>query len=284
MELLENNAIAGVTMDTNQSEKLLRVLDTVVIKLEGGTDEDILALDEKPVEAVPAASETAKADDEATKGKPEDAEEGKPKEADLDKAPNGNGAGKKRKRSASGSSDSSSSSSDSDSDSNDNKEKAPVPVEVAEAGESVEEEAVIAPTEKDVDEAPEEESKPTAAEVEAGEDEEMAEEKAKDEEKGADAEPEVVDLDKAEVAGPRALHKTSSIFLRNLAPTITKAEVEAVCRRYDGYLRVAIADPLVDRRWFRRGWVSFRRDVNIKEICWNLNNIRVSRPLAIITS
>lgn len=29
---------------------------------------------------------------------------------------------------------------------------------------------------------------------------------------------------------PRALHKTSSIFLRNLAPTITKAEVEAVSR------------------------------------------------------
>lgn len=280
MELLENNAIAGVTMDTNQSEKLLRVLDTVVIKLEGGTDEDILALDEKPVEAVPAAAETAKPEDEATKGKPEDAEEGKAKEADLDKAPNGNGAGKKRKRSASGSSDSSSSSSDSDSDSNDNKEKAPVPVEAAEAGESVEEEAVAAPAEKE--ESPEEESKPaTAAEVEAGEDEEMAEEKAKDEEKGADAEPEVVDLDKAEVAGPRALHKTSSIFLRNLAPTITKAEVEAVCRRYDGYLRVAIADPLVDRRWFRRGWVSFRRDVNIKEICWNLNNIRVSGPLAI---
>ena len=27
---------------------------------------------------------------------------------------------------------------------------------------------------------------------------------------------------------PRALHKTASIFLRNLAPTITKAEVEAV--------------------------------------------------------
>ena len=26
----------------------------------------------------------------------------------------------------------------------------------------------------------------------------------------------------------RALHKTTSIFLRNLAPTITKAEVEAV--------------------------------------------------------
>jgi len=31
---------------------------------------------------------------------------------------------------------------------------------------------------------------------------------------------------------PRALHKTSSIFLRNLAPTITKAEVEAVKHFY----------------------------------------------------
>ena len=28
---------------------------------------------------------------------------------------------------------------------------------------------------------------------------------------------------------PRALHRTCSIFLRNLVPTITKQEVEAVC-------------------------------------------------------
>jgi RNA recognition motif-containing protein len=31
-----------------------------------------------------------------------------------------------------------------------------------------------------------------------------------------------------EVVKPRPLHKTASIFLRNLAPTITKQEVEAV--------------------------------------------------------
>lgn len=48
-----------------------------------------------------------------------------------------------------------------------------------------------------------------------------------------------------------------------------------MCKRYNGFLRVAIADPLVERRWFRRGWVTFQRDVNIKEICWNLNNIRL---------
>ena len=32
---------------------------------------------------------------------------------------------------------------------------------------------------------------------------------------------------------PRALHRTTSIFLRNLAPTITKAEVEAMCKRLE---------------------------------------------------
>jgi hypothetical protein len=48
-----------------------------------------------------------------------------------------------------------------------------------------------------------------------------------------------------------------------------------MCKRYPGFLRAAIADPQPERRWFRRGWVTFERNVNIKEICWNLNNIRV---------
>merc|ERR1719382_1965135 len=81
--------------------------------------------------------------------------------------------------------------------------------------------------------------------------------------------------EKEETPKPRALHKTSSIFLRNLAPTITKLEVEAMCKRFDGFLRSAIADPAPDRRWFRRGWVTFKRDVKIKDICFNLNNIRL---------
>jgi len=74
---------------------------------------------------------------------------------------------------------------------------------------------------------------------------------------------------------PRPLHRTCSIFLRNLAPAITKQEVEAMCLKFPGYLRVAIADPQPERHFFRRGWVSFERVVNIKEICWNLNNIRL---------
>ncbi|KAF2880946.1 hypothetical protein ILUMI_25227 [Ignelater luminosus] len=59
------------------------------------------------------------------------------------------------------------------------------------------------------------------------------------------------------------------------APTITRQEVEAMCSRYDGFLRVALADPQPERRWMRRGWVTFKRDANIKEICWNFNNIRL---------
>lgn len=50
--------------------------------------------------------------------------------------------------------------------------------------------------------------------------------------KASNIEPEaVIDLaSEDKEKEPRALHKTSSIFLRNLAPTITKAEVEAVGR------------------------------------------------------
>ena len=48
-----------------------------------------------------------------------------------------------------------------------------------------------------------------------------------------------------------------------------------MCKRYSGFLRAAIADPDPARRWFRRGWITFERGVKIKEICYNLNSIRL---------
>lgn len=261
MELLDNKTISEVSVDTCQSEKLLRVLDTVVIKLEGGTDEDIAALDEKPEDLV---VEAEKKSPEATKAS-SDAEQKESAEAS-----NGSAEKKpspKRKRSSSNSSDSSSASS-ADSDS----EEKPA----AAAAEDKEEEEG-AEKKKDEDEAAEKEDASEKMD-ESTEEDKSADKADKEEEKDETAkeESETAVVEKTETPSGRDLHKTSSIFLRNLAPTITKAEVEAVCRRYDGFLRVAIADPLVERRWFRRGWVSFRRDVNIKEICWNLNNIRVN--------
>lgn len=55
----------------------------------------------------------------------------------------------------------------------------------------------------------------------------------------------------------------------------TEHNCSCIIFRFDGFLRVALADPQPERRWLRRGWVTFKRDANIKEICWNLNNIRL---------
>ncbi|XP_068705462.1 serrate RNA effector molecule homolog isoform X3 [Montipora foliosa] len=76
-------------------------------------------------------------------------------------------------------------------------------------------------------------------------------------------------------SGPRALHKTFSLFMRSVPPIISKADIAAVCKRFAGFLRVALSDPSPDRKFFRRGWITFDRSVSIKEICWDLNNIRV---------
>lgn len=46
LELLEQGELDKVSVDVDKSDKLIRLLDTVVIKLEGGTEEDLKALDE----------------------------------------------------------------------------------------------------------------------------------------------------------------------------------------------------------------------------------------------
>ncbi|KAM6908894.1 serrate RNA effector molecule homolog [Xenentodon cancila] len=74
---------------------------------------------------------------------------------------------------------------------------------------------------------------------------------------------------------PRPLHLTTSLFIRSIPPEVSKEEISALCRRYPGFLRVALSDPQPERRFFRRCWVTFDRSVNIKETCWNLQNIRL---------
>lgn len=335
--------VTCVNVDTTQSEKLLRLLDTVVIKLEGGTEEDLKVLDEKPLEhrvdlnkdslstALNLDSKAAAVTDNAKKEADADWEQtnlGEKVDEDLqvisidaqsnteidkkdetpddvsspvEEAPSVEKSVKKRKRTTSGSSSSSHSSSSSSSDSEDDEDNKNVKFDEdnekqdtnkPDAASTETELAQSAPMETDVaadvsatidteaNPKPDEEIKnePT---IEEGEEEEEEGETKPDQE-AEKIEPETIDLDKEtdskdgdEKCGPRALHRTSSIFLRNLAPTITKSEVEQLCKRYNGFLRVAIADPLVERRWFRRGWVTFKRDINIKEICWNLNNIRL---------
>lgn len=347
-----------MNVDTTQTDKLLHMLDTVVIKLEGGNDEDLKVLDEKPVEVRPMdavynskttfnqvvatpstvaatslktpvastatsqnknatsdaenwdedeenntaespskknpfARKSAESKDEAEDIKPtsvnpfarkqedgekdvsksdhsdgendevetkEDVAKSSPKDKETEEDAVTKGKNK-RKHSQSDSSSSSSSSSESEDEAPKNDDQ-----------KNVDNDEKKKSDEADVEMKTDEQAEGKPVESDAKNEDIDGEKKTE-----TPVEMETIDLVKEADEKPklRALHRTSSVFLRNLAPTITKSEVEAMCKRYNGFLRVAIADPLVERRWFRRGWVTFQRDVNIKEICWNLNNIRL---------
>lgn len=254
-ELLEKGDIAKVNADTSNNDQLIRLLDTVVIKLEGGSDEDLKVLDEKPVVIPPPQPKVEEKKEKETVEASEADKKPAAEETEM------KSESKKRRRTHTDSS--SGSSSDSESEAEDSKKTSNgEPVENEDDGAKNGAEDASQPKDDNADAEMKEEApeiKPDAME----EDEKKVEE--------------VVDLveEEAPVKKLEELHKTSSIFVRNLAPTITKAEVEALCKRYDGFLRVAIADPAVERRWFRRGWITFKREVVIKEVCWNLNNIRL---------
>jgi len=66
-----------------------------------------------------------------------------------------------------------------------------------------------------------------------------------------------------------------SLYMRGVPACVTRADLEAVCKRYPGFLRIAMSDPSSEKGFARRAWASFDHTVNIKDICWNLSNIRV---------
>ncbi|KAK6014856.1 hypothetical protein OSTOST_19751, partial [Ostertagia ostertagi] len=72
------------------------------------------------------------------------------------------------------------------------------------------------------------------------------------------------------------LHKTSSVFMRNVPATVKIADLEAICSRSPGFLRIALSEPHADRSFSRRAWATYKRDVNIKEICWTLNQTKLN--------
>lgn len=48
--MMDEGRFDQVTIDADQSEKLVKLLDTVVIKLEGGTEIDLNVLDNPPIQ------------------------------------------------------------------------------------------------------------------------------------------------------------------------------------------------------------------------------------------
>lgn len=337
LKLHETGWIDAVSIDVEKSDRIVRLLDAVVILLEGGTEYDLQALDEPYQEEKPADTQqfSAMSGPKEEKGTAENAEvkeePTQPSEASdtLPSPDHSDGvredekqakkddedsrSGRKSRSRSYSSSDESSSDSDSDDSHSDDDQDSGVPGEES-GGETrkrtkklkktksrvrqtspekkVSKEETVAKREEETEEDGSEDGSTKGERDEEGEarpdSTEAKEEKAEgEEEEGEEDKEDKADKkegkeeDGEEKKGedckgrPRPLHRTCSIFLRNLAPTITKLEVEAMCKRYPGFLRVAIADPQAERRFFRRGWVTFERTVNIKEICWNLNNIRL---------
>jgi len=73
----------------------------------------------------------------------------------------------------------------------------------------------------------------------------------------------------------KQLHKTSSIFLSNLHPSITKQEIESLAGKFPGYLRVALSEPDQNNKFTRKCWITFERNAKIREICFGLNNLKI---------
>ncbi|XP_048853737.1 serrate RNA effector molecule homolog isoform X2 [Brienomyrus brachyistius] len=294
MYLLEGGWFDNVSLDIERAPAIIKILDAAVIKMEGGSDNDLRIL-EQPTEeeeereraaaggpgAEPPKREEPKAGNAdrklaADKEDKEDKEKGGAGGTDeKQKGGGGTGGGvaeedkvdaapereepsepkklsKKRKRKRSGDSEDEASASDSESDSDSDS--------ISRSSEK--------PAEREEGEDKEEEE---------DEEEEEGEASAKEHKEQQLKEKERVEKAAKEEAQvrPRPLHKTCSLFMRSIAPSISKAEIVALCRRYPGFMRVALSEPQPERRFFRRCWVTFDRSVNIKEICWNLQNIRL---------
>lgn len=258
--LMENSWLSEILLDMEKAPAIIKVLDAAVIKMEGGTEIDLKILDEEEEQAKREAAkkEAAKKEEARTpegQSKPPEEKEA-PAKTEPEKEP-------------------------------EEEEKPPKPEEEEEKKE-----------EKKVEEKeePERESRKSSkrkrkrsgdsdegSDSESGSASEPASPKPETQvQNGQEASPKKEEEEdkpkekpKEEVVKPRPLHKTCSLFIRNVAPNISKAEITALCKRYTGFLRVALSDPQPERRFLRKGYVTFDRGVNIKEICWNLQNIRL---------
>ncbi|XP_056410521.1 serrate RNA effector molecule homolog [Hyla sarda] len=266
--LVENNWLNDIQLDMEKVPAIIKVLDAAVIKMEGGTEIDLKILDEEEEQAKREAAK--KEEVRTTEGQskpPEEKEAAPPPKPEPEKEP-------------------------------EEEEKPPKPEEEEEK--KVEKEEPERETRKstkrkrkrsgDSDDGSDSESgsgsgsgsgsepgspKPESQEQNGREGSPKKEEEEEDKEKEKDKEDKPKEKPKEEVVKPRPLHKTCSLFIRNVAPNISKAEITALCKRYPGFLRVALSDPQPERRFLRKGYVTFDRGVNIKEICWNLQNIRL---------
>ncbi|XP_041842081.1 serrate RNA effector molecule homolog B-like isoform X2 [Melanotaenia boesemani] len=261
--LMDNSWLDSMSLDMDHAPAIIKLLDAAVIKMEGGTDFDLQVLE------VPAAPAVVGGEASSSSSSAEKSQAG-PSAGNLGGQP-GSGPAQSQTEETDG---------------------AREPGETKDSEKDLD--AARRNGKKEREEEEEEEEKPTKkgrkrkrslsadsgegsegsdsdsshSDGEKEEDEEKEEEDERRKERGKEREKEAPPK-------PRPLHLTTSLFIRSIPPEVSKEEITALCRRYPGFLRVALSDPQPERRFFRRCWVTFDRSVNIKETCWNLQNIRL---------
>ncbi|KAI8483700.1 hypothetical protein Bbelb_384920 [Branchiostoma belcheri] len=278
MELLGTGWLDNVTVDLDKSDVITKLLDAAVIKIEGGTDHDLKILDQpEPIRtrttseggAKGRKSESSSGAQVETDGgkkeeKTEESAEDKPPAEETGKEPEVKEECKEGDKEAG---------KEAGKEPGVPPEETPAEPEPQSSAEDKEQERSLDVGEGSAEKEP---SPPGVEEAGAAVDkaDQPAEATAKDDvQDPTDTPPQP---ETPSQLTPRPLHKTCSLFLRNIAPIITKAELVSMCKRFPGFLRVALSEPAPDRKFYRRGWITFDRSVNIKEICWNLQNIRLS--------
>ncbi|XP_074555090.1 serrate RNA effector molecule homolog isoform X2 [Halichoeres trimaculatus] len=282
--LLDNNWFDGVSLDMEHAPAIIKLLDAAVIKMEGGTDLDLQVL-EVPLTSAGSAGEAGSSGgggggggEEKNQGDPGEGNVSAPSDPKLTESQT-EGTKSEEAREAKepqNRQDDAQQNGDKDKDEEDGEEKKEEEEEEEEDGEEKNtkkgrKRKRSASADSGEGSASESDSSHSDGEKEEDEEKEEEEEDGEDErrkERGKAREKEAP-------AKPRPLHLTTSLFIRSIPPEVSKEEITALCRRYPGFLRVALSDPQPERRFFRRCWVTFDRSVNIKETCWNLQNIRL---------
>ncbi|CAL9694822.1 unnamed protein product [Knipowitschia caucasica] len=275
--LFENHWMDDIALDMDHASKIIKLMDAAVIKMEGGTDLDLQVLE------TPVSVDNAGGGDSTTTEGGAPAESGSESKDSEQAGPSGTSATSDAKEKVAESSPESK-----DSDKKENEEPKQNGEEEKMDEEKEEQKDKNKAKKKrgrkrkrsvsaDSGEGSASESDSDPSEKEPSDKDQSEREEDEEEEPDSERRKERKERSKKEEgpAKPRPLHLTTSLFIRTIPPEVSKEELSNLCRRYSGFLRVALSDPQPERRFYRRCWVTFSRNVNIKETCWNLQNIRL---------
>ncbi|XP_042073015.1 serrate RNA effector molecule homolog [Haplochromis burtoni] len=250
--LMDNNWLDNVSLDMDHAPAIIKLLDAAVIKMEGGTDFDLQVLEVQ-------ANAAGAGGDASGGGGVGEKSQADPSGGSVGGQTSSEATVTQMKETASG-------------DAGDNKDTEKDSADAKRNGkkEKDDDEEEEEEEEKKEEEDEEEEKKTKkgrkrkrSLSADSGEgsasdsdsshsdgEKDEDEEKEEEEDDGEDERRKERGKEREKEAPPkpRPLHLTTSLFIRSIPPEVSKDEITALCRRYAGFLRVALSDPQPERR------------------------------------